>query len=303
VSGGALGVVAAGTERLVRQSIVAAIVIAGALGYAAQSDSGMNGSVNLDLARIPGGDLRSVLPARIPNASLHVPTFAMERTPVTNREFLDFVRTHPQWQRGRVQPNQADRHYLQSWAGALELGRTAGADQPVTGVSWFAARAFCESYKARLPSWNEWEFAAAADDRVADARHDPAWRQKALEWFSRSPELPLSDVGQTSPNLYGIQDLHGLVWEWVNDFDLLFASASGPAIARNTATEHESAHAGHSADHEDTAMSPAAMAMSCGGAALAVADPENYPTILRLAMLASLQRNSTSANLGFRCAR
>jgi formylglycine-generating enzyme required for sulfatase activity len=229
--------------------------------------------------------------------------FALQRTPVTNGEFLAFVRTHTQWQRGRVSPDQADSHYLQSWAGPLQLGRGAGADQPVTGVSWFAARAFCESHKSRLPSWNEWEFAAAANDRVGDARRDPAWRQAALEWFSRAPNSPLSAVGRTPPNIYGIHDLHGLVWEWVDDFERLFASASGPGADHGTVPDHDSAHATHSGGHESVAMSPAAMAMSCGGAALAVADPEDYPTILRLAMLASLQRNSTTANLGFRCAQ
>jgi formylglycine-generating enzyme required for sulfatase activity len=150
--------------------------------------------------------------------------------------------------------------------------------------------------------WNEWEFAAAADGRVADARQDPAWRQKALEWFSRTPGYPLSAVGQAAPNIYGIHDLHGLIWEWVDDFDLLFASASG-AADHNAGMAHQASHSGHPADPESTSMSPGAMAMSCGGPALALADPENYPTILRLAMLASLQRNSATANLGFRCVR
>jgi formylglycine-generating enzyme required for sulfatase activity len=281
-----------------------ALLLAGSLAGAAQPDSDLNVKAALDLARVPGGDFRSVLPNRGPNdAGVRVMAFALQRTPVTNREFLAFVRSHSQWQRGRVTPEQADNHYLQSWAGPLELGQGVSADQPVTGVSWFAARAFCESYQARLPSWNEWEFAAAANERVGDARHDPAWRQTALQWFSRAPDTPLPAVGRTAPNIYGIHDLHGLVWEWVGDFEGLFASPNSPGVDHDAATDHDNAHAAHPADHESMAMSPAAMAMSCGGAALAVADPEDYPTILRLAMLASLQRNSTTANLGFRCAR
>jgi formylglycine-generating enzyme required for sulfatase activity len=278
-------------------------VLAGSLAYATESDSDLT-KATLDLVRVRGGDFRSVLPTRGPNgAGVRVMPFALQRTPVTNREFLAFVRTHAQWQRGRVTPDQADSHYLQSWAGPLQLGQAVSADQPVTGVSWFAARAFCESHKARLPSWNEWEFAAAADDRVGDARRDPAWRRTALEWFSRTPDVPLSAVGRTTPNIYGVRDLHGLVWEWVDDFESLFASANGPGVEHDSAADRNSAHATHPAGHESMPMSPAAMAMSCGGAALAVADPEDYPTILRLAMLASLQPNSSTANLGFRCAR
>jgi len=76
-----------------------------------------------------------------------------------------------------------------------------------------------------------------------------------------------------------------VVWEWVEDSDTLF-TPGGP---------------GH--DHTDMAMSPGETAMSCGAAALSVTDPENYPMILRLAVLSALHRNSTTGDLGFRCAR
>jgi formylglycine-generating enzyme required for sulfatase activity len=76
------------------------------------------------------------------------------------------------------------------------------------------------------------------------------------------------------------------VWEWVDDFDTLFAPSG------------RSAH-----EHADMAMGAGETAMSCGAAALSVTDPENYPMILRLAVLSALHRNSTTADLGFRCAR
>lgn len=98
---------------------------------------------------------------------------------------------------------------------------------------------------------------AAADEHVADAR-----------------------------NLYGVYDLHGLVWEWVQDFDTLFMPRG---------------HSGH--EHAGMTMAPGDTAMSCGAAALAASDPENYPMILRLAVLSSVSRNSTTSDLGFRCAR
>jgi formylglycine-generating enzyme required for sulfatase activity len=179
----------------------------------------------------------------------------------------------------------ADSRYLEHWLRPLELGPQAGACQPVTHVSWLAARAYCESRKARLLTWIEWEFAAAADEHVADARHDPVWRQTILATLGRVPGAPLPAVGLKPPNLYGIYDLHGLVWEWVEDFDTLFTPRG---------------HSEHA--HADMAMSPGDTAMSCGAAALSVTDPENYPMILRLAVLSSLNRNSTTADLGFRCA-
>jgi formylglycine-generating enzyme required for sulfatase activity len=237
-------------------------------------------------ASVPGGEFRSVLPEGVAGAASHIEPFALQRTPVTNGDYLEFVRTHPEWQRGQVPTKLADGRYLQHWHRPLELGPQAGADQPVTHVSWFAARAYCESRKARLPTWIEWEVAAAADEHVADARHDPVWRQTILTALSRSPGLPLPAVGLKPPNVYGIHDLHGVVWEWVENFDTLFTPRG---------------HSEH--DHAGMAMSPGDTAMSCGAAALSVSDPENYPMILRLAVLSSLNRSSITADLGFRCAR
>ena len=238
-------------------------------------------------ASIRGGSgFRSVLPEGVAGAASHVEPFALQRLPVTNSDFLDFVRTHPGWQRGQVPASLADARYLQHWHGPLELGPQAGPDQPVTHVSWFAARAYCESRQARLPLWIEWEFAAAADEHAADARHDPVWRQTILEALTRTPGSPLPVVGAKPPNLYGVYDLQGVVWEWVEDFDTLFMPRE---------------HAGH--EHAGMTMGPGDTAMSCGAAALSVSDPENYPMILRLAVLSSVSRNSTTADLGFRCVR
>jgi len=235
---------------------------------------------------VQGGEFRSILPRGAADAVVHIEPFALQQTPVTNGEYLDFVRGHPQWQRGQIAASLADSRYLQHWQRPLELGQQAGACQPVTHVSWFAARAYCEAHQARLPTWIEWEFVAAADEHVTDARHDPIWRQGILATLSRYPGSALPGVGLKPANLYGVHDLHGLVWEWVENFDTLFAPRG---------------HSDH--EHAGMAMTPGETAMSCGAAALSVTDPENYPMILRLAVLSSLSRSSTTADLGFRCAQ
>ena len=152
-----------------------------------------------DYVTVPGGSYSSVLPPDGKFAPAVVAAFRLRTLPVTNGEFLDFVRANPQWARFRIASLFADGQYLSHWAGPLSLGG-AGRNQPVTHVSWFAAEAYCESEQARLPTWYEFEYAAASDESHADARGDEAWREHILDWYSRPSTTALPDVGSTPKN-------------------------------------------------------------------------------------------------------
>jgi formylglycine-generating enzyme required for sulfatase activity len=188
------------------------------------------------------------------------------------------VRKNPTWQRGKVPVVFAESRYLQSWAGPLQLGEKTGPQQPVIDVSWFAADAYCQSIGARLPTWSEWEYAAAADETRKDARNDPAWRERILGWYSRPSSAPLAQVGSSAPNVYGVQDLHGLVWEWTEDYASMLVSGDS---------------------REQKAQDRLKF---CGAGAIGMDDRENYAVLMRVAMLSALEADDVTANLGFRCA-
>jgi formylglycine-generating enzyme len=224
------------------------------------------------------GDFISALPSGSAVPTVHVDRFLIDRRPVTNAEYLTFVSVHPQWRRDRMPSLFADADYLSQWAGADRLGAAAQPDQPVTRVSWFAARAYCDAAGGRLPSWYEWEMAAAADEREPDARGNAQWQARILDWYARPASGPLAVVGSGPPNYYGIQDLHGLVWEWVDDFNALMVS-------------------GDSRDAGDPDK-----LKYCGAGALSLKDRGNYAILMRIAFLSSLEARSTAHSLGFRCA-
>jgi len=227
---------------------------------------------------IPGGTFASVLPADGKAADATVAPFRLRVTPVTNGDFLAFVDAHPDWRRDRIARIFAEARYLQSWAAADALGDTISPEQPVTNVSWFAAEAFCESEGARLPTWYEWELAAAADATRTDARADPAWRERILAWYARPSTDALAPVGG-EPNVYGVRDLHGLVWEWVDDFNALLVSA------------------------DNREQGDPDLLRFCGAGAITLQQRDNYAVLMRIAMLSSLKAADTTANLGFRCAK
>lgn len=233
-----------------------------------------------DYRHIPAGEYRSVLKFEDVKGSVAVKAFRLMKMPVTNREFLAFVKSHPQWQRGRAPALFAEPdHYLSHWQSPTDLGNAVAPSQPVTQVSWFAASAYCEAQGARLPTWSEWEYAAAADETRRDARQDPAWRERILSWYSTNASAKLGDVGVSPANVYGVQDLHGLIWEWTDDFSAMLVSGDN----RNQSDDDR--------------------LKFCGAGALSVDDRENYPVMMRVALLSSLRGVDSTSSLGFRCAR
>lgn len=230
------------------------------------------------MVNVPGGSFRVLFPANPASAVVHVPTFQLDRYPVTNAEMLAFILANPKWQRDRVPAILAEPNYLAHWETSTRLGSDINPLQPVTRVSWFAARAYCQARGAHLPSEDQWEFAAAASDTRVDARHDTGWQQQILGWYATAGQAKLSTVGSHPPNVYGIYDLHGLIWEWIEDF------------GSNLVTTD--ARAGSGTDPSQF----------CGGSTITSGDKGEYVAFMRYAFRSSLNAAWTTSNLGFRCA-
>ena len=227
---------------------------------------------------VPGGEFRSALRYEDTEAGAKVAPFLLMRRPVTNADYLRFVRANPAWRRGRAPVVLAEPRYLSHWGGTLQLS-PATPDQPVTWVSWFAAEAYCAAQSARLPTWTEWEYVAAADETRRDARANPAWRERILAWYAEPSSGLLPAVGGGPANVFGVRDMHGLGWEWVDDASALLVSS------------------------DNREQGAADKLRFCGAAALSTDDRENYATLMRVALLSSVEAADATANLGFRCAR
>ena len=232
----------------------------------------------VEYVALPAGTLASVLASDADRAPLAIPAFAMRVTPVTKGELRRFVATHPQWRRDRVARTFADAGYLQDWPAPLALADATAEAQPAINVSWFAAEAYCEGEGGRLPTWSEWEYSAAADATRRDARADPVWLARILAWYSRSSRDALPAVGGDA-NVYGVRDMHGLIWEWVDDFNALLVSPDS-----------------RSGDDPDKIQ-------FCGAGAINLQDRQNYAVLMRIALLSSLRASDSTTSLGFRCVR
>jgi formylglycine-generating enzyme len=165
------------------------------------------------LTRVAAGTVRPFYKGGAQEVS--VPSFSLETEPVSRGAFLEFVSCRPEWRRSAVPAVKAEQGYLSDWVGDREPGDAPLSD-PVTAVSWFAARAYCESVGRRLPTTLEWERALGRGSVAPGAASRPG-AVPATERFAFAMGRPAE----------GTPFAAGRLWEWTYDFNATPVSSSG----------------------------------------------------------------------------
>lgn len=179
----------------------------------------------VDLVEIPGGSFFMGSPENEegraddegPVHKVQISSFVCMRFPVTRHLYAEIVGQDPGWP-----GEEAD-------------------ERPVSNVSWFDAIMFCNrlSKRERLNScyriignrvyWNraadgyrllteaEWEYACRAGTTTRWSFGADEWRLGDYAWFRGNSNGNPHPVGSKRPNLWGLYDMHGNVWEWCWD--------------------------------------------------------------------------------------
>lgn len=222
------------------------------------------------------GDYSPLFVEQGQSSSVTVDAFYLDKFGVTNQQFEAFTQQYPQWSLSQIKPIFADIQYLKLW----QEPRTSDFNrQPVTYVSWFAARAFCKAQGKRLPNFDEWEYAGSASETSPNGSQEPAFRQRLLEWYSKPAILKFPTVDETEKNYWGVYGMHGVVWELVSNFNSSLVTGESRA---DSSLENN---------------------LFCGAGAAGSVDPSDYAAFMRYAMRSSLEGDYTMRTLGFRCAK
>lgn len=204
--------------------------------------------------------------------------FYMDVYPVTNHQYVEFVVKYPKWQKSNVISLFADGNYLSDWNSDIELNQNQSLKAPITNISWFAAKAYCDCLGKRLPTIDEWEYVAMANEEFPDARYLKTYNEYILGWYEK-PKTFNNEIGSTFKNYWEVYDLHGLVWEWSLDFNSVLVSGESRKDVDNDSD------------------------LFCGSAAIGATDLMNYAAFMRYAIRGSVKAKYTMRNLGFRCVK
>ena len=103
--------------------------------------------------------------------------------------------------------------------------KNCGGDCPVERVRWNDAQEFIKRLnrkeggsKYRLPTEAEWEYAARAGSTGAYCFGDNKGQLGEYAWYRSNSGRKTHRVGTRKPNQWGLYDMHGNVWEWVQDW-------------------------------------------------------------------------------------
>jgi formylglycine-generating enzyme required for sulfatase activity len=146
--------------------------------------------------------------------------FYIGKYEVTQAEWKKVMAKNPSVFQGSKVKDEADRH-------------------PVDSVTWQDTQAFLKKLNAmektkvyRLPTEFEWEYSGRAG-----APSETTWAQsRELAWIMDNNKGTTHIVGTKKPNAWGLHDMLGNVWEWVQDYynEKIFADPKPP----RKGTEH-----------------------------------------------------------------
>jgi len=149
-----------------------------------------------------------------PRHDVFVNDFYIDKFELTNSRYLEFVKATNH--RIPQNPKNATRNL---WEG--ETITESLADRPVVNVDWADAQAYCQWAGKRLPTEAEWEKAAkgTADRRFPWGNVEPTNKHLNFnqQWIGEKTLMPVGSY-ELGKSPFGVYDMAGNVWEWVNDW-------------------------------------------------------------------------------------
>ena len=167
---------------------------------------------------------------------------------VTNEEYAAFLTAYGNVCDGNECADADDVDIRVHESGGVWTSESRFEDHPMMEVSWYGAKVFCEYYGSRLPTEAEWEKAAKGAAQHYIYPWGETWIANAANWYDNNDPWETGEYPWTNPvgyydgsnhggayqtsdgrSPYGVHDMAGNVWEWVNDWYLETYYSTSPS--------------------------------------------------------------------------
>jgi formylglycine-generating enzyme required for sulfatase activity len=147
-------------------------------------------------------------------------------------EMSRYETTQAQWNAIMSDPHAASFNTTGA-AADVNPSHFKGDARPVENITWQQVQVFIAAmnkrdpkHTYRLPTEAEWEYAARAKSKDDTPDPDP------VAWYKENSAAETHDIGQKKPNQWGLHDMLGNVFEWVEDWYTPESYASGTPSAQ-----------------------------------------------------------------------
>lgn len=140
-----------------------------------------------------------------PSHRVEISSFYMDESEVTNKEYYDFC-----IETGHKLP--------EFWNMAIYKSGSEFPDHPVVGVTHSDAARYADYANKRLPTEAEWEYAARGGLEGISFPYGEKANHGEARFNDPEEEKGPVKIKTYKPNGFGLYDMSGNVWEWVNDW-------------------------------------------------------------------------------------